>query len=400
MKTRKRLLIPLFLILMGVGVYLLFFNRDPNSGRLVISGNIEVTDARLSFKIPGRLLERVVDEGETAKAGQIVARLESQDQEIALAQAEANLAYSRAVLSELEAGSRVEDIRRAKAQVNQTRSALLELKRGSRNQEIGDARAEVERAAAAVEGARTQMELASGDHERYRKLYEDGVISLREYDIIRKKFDTARSAHEEALARLASAKERLSLREEGPRKEQIAQAQAALRQVEAAYALVKAGPREETIEQARAKVKVAEEGLRQAQQQLSYTQLPAPFDGMVLSKAAEPGEYLNIGSTVITIADLQRVWLRAYVNERDLGRVALGQEVEVRTDTFPDKVYRGRVSFINSEAEFTPKAVQTTDERVKLVYRIKIDLPNPNQELKPGMPADAVIEAGQGHDGQ
>jgi HlyD family secretion protein len=93
----------------------------------------------------------------------------------------------------------------------------------------------------------------------------------------------------------------------------------------------------------------------------------------------------------MTIADLEHPWLRAYVGETDLGRISLNQEVEVTTDTYPGRVYRGRISFISSEAEFTPRSVQTEEERVNLVYRIKIALQNPNQELKPGMPADAVI---------
>jgi HlyD family secretion protein len=100
---------------------------------------------------------------------------------------------------------------------------------------------------------------------------------------------------------------------------------------------------------------------------------------------------------VVTVGDLENVWLRAYINQTDHGRVKVGQEVRVTTDTYPDKVYRGRVSFIASKAEFTPKNVQTQKERVKLVYRIKVDIPNPEMELKPGMPADGeiVVENGR-----
>lgn len=391
MKKRIRIAIPILLVLIGIGTYFYFYENHKDPNRLIVSGNIEVTDARLSFKIPGRLVERLVDEGEKVKKGQLIARLDDTDQKLAVAQAQANIGYAKAVLAELEAGSRFEDIQRAKAQVEQAKSVLLELERGSRSQEIGDARAEVKRAKASLEGARSQLELAKSDHDRYRKLHKDNVISVREYDTYRRKYETALSAFAEAEARLKSATEKLSLRREGPRREQIEQARAALRQAEATYALIKAGPRSETILQAQAKVDVAGETLRQARQQLAYTQLFAPFDGVVLSKAAEPGEYLNVGSPVVTVGDLERVRLRAYVNETDLGRIKLGREIEVFTDTYPGKVYKGRISFISSEAEFTPKSVQTSEERVKLIYRIKIDLHNPDEELKPGMPADAVI---------
>ena len=110
-----------------------------------------------------------------------------------------------------------------------------------------------------------------------------------------------------------------------------------------------------------------------------------------MSKNIEPGEQVAVGTPVITIGELESVWVRAYIPETDLGRVKLGQKARVTTDTWPGRVYDGRVTFIASEAEFTPKNVQTPKERVKLVYRIKITIPNPKRELKPGMPADAEI---------
>ena len=128
---------------------------------------------------------------------------------------------------------------------------------------------------------------------------------------------------------------------------------------------------------------------------MSYATVVSPLTGVVLSKNIEPGEYVAPGTAVVTVGDLVNVWLRAYIDETDLGRVKVGQRAWVTTDTYPGKIYEGRVSFISSEAEFTPKNVQTQKERVKLVYRIKIDITNPNMELKPGMPADAVIEAGE-----
>ena len=110
-----------------------------------------------------------------------------------------------------------------------------------------------------------------------------------------------------------------------------------------------------------------------------------------VSFAVEAGEYVSPGTPLISVADLRQVWLRAYLSETDLGRVKLGMPVTVSTDTYPGKTYPGTLSFIAAEAEFTPRTVQTTKERVTLVYRVKIDLANPDQELKPGMPADASI---------
>ena len=124
---------------------------------------------------------------------------------------------------------------------------------------------------------------------------------------------------------------------------------------------------------------------------LSFADLASSLDGFILTKSAEAGEVVPVGATIFTAADLRSIWLTAYINETDLGRVKLNQEVDVSTDTYPRKTYKGRISFISQEAEFTPKQIQTAEERVKLVYRIKVTIDNTNLELKPGMPADGII---------
>jgi HlyD family secretion protein len=147
------------------------------------------------------------------------------------------------------------------------------------------------------------------------------------------------------------------------------------------------------VDLAEANVRSAEENLRMARIVLGYATLEAPFDGVIAVRQAELGEIAPPGMPIVTLADLDHVWLRAYINEPDIGKVRLGEEVSVTTDTYPDKVYKGRISFVASEAEFTPKTVDTHAERISLVYRIRIDIDNPTHELVPGMPADATIPA-------
>jgi len=141
-----------------------------------------------------------------------------------------------------------------------------------------------------------------------------------------------------------------------------------------------------------ANVKAAADALRLAKITLDYTVLRAPFSGVILVRNAELGEAVQPGTPIVTLADLDHVWLRAYVDEADLGKVAWGQPAIVTTDTWPGRHYVGRISFISSDAEFTPKSVETHAERVTLVYRIKIDVDNSQHQLKPGMPADALID--------
>jgi HlyD family secretion protein len=340
MKKRLRIIIPL-LIIFGAGLYYFKFYKKSGDDTVVqLSGNIEVTEAQMSFKIPGRLASRLVDEGSLVHTGQPLARLEKTDQEIALTQAEANLTYAQAVVAELEAGSR--------------------------SQEIEVARAELDKAVAVEKSTGVTVNQAKADYDRYEALYREGGVSKRLFETYVTGYETAKNARDEALSRIRLAKEQLDLRQVGPRKE--------------------------TIDQARAKVKVAEEAVKQAKQQLGYTEIVSPLDGMVLSTSAEAGEFLNPASPVVTLGETGKPWLRAYINEQDLGRIQLQQQVAVTTDSFPGKTYVGKISFISSQAEFTPKSVQTFEERVKLMYRIKIDLQNPDNELKPGMPADARID--------
>jgi HlyD family secretion protein len=258
---------------------------------------------------------------------------------------------------------------------------LADLEAGSRPEEI----------AAAVAG------VGVADSERKRLKAELGrAIKLAPSKTISaEQLDAAQSAYQMALERHRQAIEQMKLVKEGPRKGQIEQARAALGQAKAQYDLVKAGPRKEDIEQGRAHLEQARVALKLAETQLGYASIVSPLTGVVLSKNIESGEYVAPGTAVVTVGDLVNVWLRAYIAEADLGAVKVGQRAWVTTDTYPGKKYEGRVSFISSEAEFTPKNVQTPKERVKLVYRIKINITNPKMELKPGMPADAVIDVGE-----
>ena len=190
------------------------------------------------------------------------------------------------------------------------------------------------------------------------------------------------------------------LAEQGVSREDLDNAASNLKRAQATYERIKQtydqiveGTRKEEIAVRRANLAFAREALQMSRVKLAYTVLSAPVSGVVLVRQTELGEVVSPGTPVVTIADVDHLWVRGYLNETDLGRVRWGQSATAHTDTYPDKAYQGRVSFISSQAEFTPKSVETHKERVTLVYRIKIDLDNPNHELKPGMPADAVIDA-------
>ncbi len=219
---------------------------------------------------------------------------------------------------------------------------------------------------------------------------------IRDDDISTAQYDQYRNRWESATAALNSAKEREALVLAGPRIEQV---NAAKGQVERAQGAVKTAEantlemkrREQEISQRRADIERARATLALIDSQLADTMAVSPVDGVVLVKSADVGEILAPGTTVVTVGDIEHPWLRGYINETDLGKVKLGSPVRVTTDSYPGKIYNGRVTFIASEAEFTPKQIQTEQERVKLVYRIKIELDNSSRELKSNMPADGEI---------
>jgi len=363
------------------------WKRDP-AGKIKVSGNIELTQVNIAFKIPGKLIDLPIEEGSAVKQGAVIARLDPlqiqrqrERDQAALRGAETQLTQLFTAI-EYQKAQLAADIDLRQADLRQAEERLKELVTGARKQEI-------RQAAAAVEEARTQHQQAAQDWERAQILYKNDDISTSQRDQFKARFEST-------AAFLKQVEERLSLVQEGPRQEQI---EAARAQVERARAGIKMADatkleikrREQEIDTRRAEIDRARAQVAVLDAQLADAIVTSPISGTVLVKPVEVGEVIAAGTSVATIADLDKPWLRAYINEKDLGRVMLGAKVKVTTDSFPGKVYEGRISFISSEAEFTPKQIQTTEERVKLVYRIKIEVDNPRRELKLNMPGDAEI---------
>jgi HlyD family secretion protein len=225
---------------------------------------------------------------------------------------------------------------------------------------------EIDQGLAAAEAADTDFATQQHEYERAKSLFDRNVVSRSEFDKVGSAFADARSRRDRAHAQLDMLKE---------------------------------GSRAEEVEEGRARLREAEKLLALAELNLSRCQLFAPVAGRVLSKNREAGETVPAGASIVTIGNLDRPWLNLYIGERDLGKVSLGMKAEVTVDSFPTQPFPGKISFISEKAEFTPKNIQTEDERVKLVYRIKIEVENRNQALKPGMPADGMIALNQGQEG-
>ncbi len=342
-------------------------------------GTIEADDAELGFKQAGRLAERLVSEGETVKAGQVLARLDTAELEQEYGMRHGELDAAEAALADLVAGSRPEEIAQAEAAHLRARAVLDELRAGSRA-------ADISAAEAAARRARTDREQADRDLARIKALHAKQTVTDQD-------LERAETAARAAQERQNEAEARLELVREGPRPEQIEQARQAETEAAQRLALLRRGPRTDMVAQAQARVRIASHGVSLARIRLDNGTLASPVAGTVLAHHAEPGEFLAAGTPVVTVAPLDRLWMRAYLPETDLGRVALGQAASVTIDTWPDKSYPGTLSFISQQTEFTPKTIQTDKERITLVYRLKIRLDNPAGELKPGMPAVVILRA-------
>jgi HlyD family secretion protein len=240
----------------------------------------------------------------------------------------------------------------AAAQLEGARARLAELRRGARIEEIRQAEA-------VVRSARQRADNARRDVDRARRLFEGGAISQQA-------LDQAETAVEVTDAAAAQADE--------------------------ALALVRQGPRTETIEAQVARVEQAEADLDRASAALDYAGIRAPFPGRITIRHREPGEAVSPGAPVLTLLDPTDRWVRIYVREDQIGRVQIGMAAEIVSDTYPERAYRGEVIFIGSEAEFTPRNVQTTEERTKLVYPVKVRIMDDRDfDLKPGIPADVTL---------
>ena len=386
---KKRLPIILILVAAGVGVYLWRTGYFAGPAKNIpVSGNLELTLVDLSFKMAGRMTELTVREGDFVKKGQVIARLDpiqlreqrSRDQALVSG---AQSSYEQLTTAiQFQKATLESDIAAHRADVGQAQAKLDELLAGSRTQEI-------QQADASVTESKAQVDLARADWDRAQTLYKNEDISTSQFDQARTKFNSANAV-------LQQAQQRSDLVKAGPRKEEIAGGRAGVARAQAGLATAEANRlelqrKEQELGARRSDITRTQAQAAISQAQLDDTVIVAPIDGVVLVKSAEAGEVLAAGTTVVTIGDLEHPWLRAYVGETDLGRVKLGTQVKLSTDSYPGKTYDGVVSFISSQAEFTPKQIQTKDERVKLVYRIKVNVNNSGHELKNNMPVDAAI---------
>ena len=309
---------------------------DPNLVR--VSGHVEATDVRVAPEVGGRIVNLTVNEGDRVEVGTIVLRLDTRDAQLAIDRARAEQRAAEAQLRLLQAGSRPEEIRQSDAQAQAARDE--------------------------AQATRAELASAEADLQRFEALLEANAGS-------RKQRDDARTRRDVARERVQAADSRLRAAEQGTVK-------------------LRSGARPQEIDAARARVAAAASAVASAEELLKDSEVASPARGIVSEKLAEPGEVIAPRSPVLVITDLDNAWADVYVPEPVIPRLRMGQAAKIFTDAGGSGL-QGSVTYISPKAEFTPRNVQTAEERSKLVYRVRISIDNKDGVLKAGMPVEAEI---------
>jgi HlyD family secretion protein len=388
--------------------------RKESNNRILGSGTIEAEIIAITSETSGRIVAIYADEGEEVHLGDLLVELDTSLLQAEQGRLQAALATAQANLAEVSAPPRPEDVLAAEAELQQAQAARAgayavwqEVKSAADNPlelnaEVEATRRQIVMLEQQVEAAQAGLKIAQIQRdEAARNQSNDEAITLSQAAV--KQAEAAQANLAATEAELAGAWRQLELliaMRDNPLIliTQANTAQTAYRQTEAGVlvavaklASVKAGPIPEEVAIAKAQVQQAEAALVHLQVQLGKLKLPAPRDGIITNRPANPGELAMPGTTLINLGDLDEVTLTVFIPETQIGRIKIGQTGRVNVDAYPGETFEGNVTFIAPEAEFTPKNVQTEEERVNLVFAVKIRLDNPGHRLKPGMPADAEI---------
>lgn len=350
---------------------------SPKSDTIWVSGEIEAITVAVGSRIGGRVERIYVDEGDRIEeGGQVLVELESDELRATVQQAQAEHMRAEAELAKLEAGTRPETIAQAEATVAQAEAAYDLALEGARSQEIKAARATMQAARAKRDDAELALTRAKG-------LYEGGVVAKDQLDQAQNTYDARQNEYEASM-------EELDALLAGTRNQEIAMKRAALAEARARLEELKNGPRPEDIAAARAQRDGARADVERLKARLDEMTVRAPSPGVIESMDVHPGDLVDAGS-FIRMADPDQLKVWVYVSEDMLGLIDAGREVEMKTDSFGDERFTGRIVYISPVGEFTPRNLQTQEDRVRQVYGVKIEMDSHGGKLRAGMTAEVAL---------
>jgi multidrug resistance efflux pump len=340
-------------------------------------GTVEVQEVRLASKIGGRVAEVRIREGDLVPAGQLLVRLEAPEMEAQREQWRARVDAMTAALDKMRNGARTEEREAADAAAAAAQARYERLKAGSRKEDIRQAEAELRREEASLAVAEKEL-------HRIDWLLARNAGYAADYD-------SARAEDGRSRARVAAARARLDLLVAGSRKEDIDEAAAELKRCQANALLLQHGNRSEDIAEAQATLTEARGKLHEIEAQLGEASLRAPEQAVIEVLSVRKGDVVAPNQTILRVLRADDLWVKVYVPETDLGHVRLGQQVDVTVDSYPGKRFRGTVEQVASESEFTPRNVQSAEERRHQVFGVKVRVANPDGMFKSGMAAEVAL---------
>jgi multidrug resistance efflux pump len=341
------------------------------------SGTVEAHTISLGSRAGGRIQNVLVKEGDRVKPGDVVVVLEPGDWPAQLQQAEAQVAMTQAALDKLQAGARPEEIAAAKARAQTAQAALQETTAGTRPEEVAAAEAR-------LAGQDVAVTRAQKDAERLHKLAAAGAAVPADVD-------NADLAVRSATAQRDALAHQLDELRHGSRREQVAQATARAAEQRASEQLIVSGSRVEDIRAAAAQVKGAQGKLDQIRNMIDELAIKAPVAARVEALDLRPGDIVAPNQAAATLVEDDQLYVRIYVPETELGHVAIGQQVPIRVDSFPDQTFRGVVQHINSVGEYSPRNLQTSDERADQVFATRVGITSGGDRLRAGMAATIAV---------
>lgn len=395
LKQRKklRLLLPLGVLLMGAGLSVAYFLSQPKAETaLQLSGRIEGYETNIGTKVPGRIEFVAVREGNEVARGQIIVRLDDEEVRAQLEGIKAQLAAAQ------------ERERQARLQIDvinsQIRQAELNLQQAGEETQgqvseaqanLAATKAELLKAQADLKEARSELNLARVQRDRYQQLVASGAVPQDTFDQAQTRWETAQAKLEVREAEVNAAEKEVSAAQGALTQTKTTRLNPEIRSAELDSLNKQLIQTQSQLKAAQNEVANVKAQQQEIQARMNYLQIVSPIQGVVTARSVEPGEVVTTGETLLSLINLNDVYLRGYIPEGEIGKVRVGQSAQIYLDSAPDKPLKAKVTEIDSQASFTPENIYFREDRVTQVFGVKLDIDNPNGFAKPGMPADGEI---------
>ncbi len=359
------------------------------------SGTIEADELPIVAEVAGKITAIYADEGSTVKKDQVVAAIDDQSYQIAVKEAQAALAYATVKVDEAKAGNRSQMIEKAAASVEQASANIIssEARKREASANLARAREQLAQAEADLAGAKKTLDFQLSRLREYANLYQNGAAAKKDYDTQREAVNQAQTAVNRLEAQVDAYRSQL-MSAQSDLDAAVADIEARQAQAKSAQSdldLMREGSTDYAIKALIASQQQAVAKLDQARLQLNKTIIHIPEDGVVLRKNVTEGEVAKQGTVLFTMMKKDKLKLTMYIPEAELDKVKIGKKVSIQVDAYPDQFFAGQITSISEKAEFTPRNIQTKDERTKMVFAVTVSIQEGFDKLKPGMPADVYI---------